>query len=657
MIVLLGPCVVTMGCAQAFGPNKHDVLPVAQSRESVEVPQASPNRPQADTRWTGQAERPVVRNLPACPVGTAVAADEGAAPALANRSGPVLPAAYLDNAPTPSPGQHRPSRDDEGLAEFVNNSPAPQPEMVPPPQAVPAEKPIAAGQPLAVRNGGPLITLHVANQDVRQALEMISRQANMNILVSPGVNGTVALDLREKSLDETLRLIAKMCHLAVRREKDVIYISTVAELREDEENDLPVRVYHLNYVKSTDMEMLIKKVLSSKGTITSSPDSEVGLASDVASAGGGGGASGGGGGGGASTAVKAGGNSLAGGEVLVVQDYENVLKKVDSIVAQIDVQPIQVLIEAVIVQVKLDKSMELGVNFAMLDQAGNALGVIGNGAAISGATGFAPASVLAAGGKLAGGFSANTSGIKFGWVGGDTSTFLRALEKVAETKVLACPRLQVLNKQRAEIHIGDQLGYKTSTQTQTSTVETVNYMNVGTQLRLRPFVSSDGMVRLEIHPERSIGALDAEGIPQTNTSQVTTNIMVPDGTTIVIGGLIDSEVDRARAGVPFLSRLPWLGFLFGESTNDVKKRELVIILTPHILRPEAPEALNCLGRPNALGLDKRVSQRPHGDALDGPNLFELTGPHDVCPQDEPPPPEFSPTLTGRAAAGFRQRPM
>ena len=133
-------------------------------------------------------------------------------------------------------------------------------------------------------------------------------------------------------------------------------------------------------------------------------------------------------------------------------------------------------------------------------------------------------------------------------------------------------------------------------------------MNIGTQLRLRPFVSSDGMIRMEVHPERSTGALDVNGIPQTNTSEVTTNIMVRDGTTIVIGGLMDTEIEQQVQGIPFLMDLPLLGSLFRHTTNTTTKRELVVILTPYICRPECPEATNYLGRPRALGLDERVSK-------------------------------------------------
>jgi type IV pilus secretin PilQ/predicted competence protein len=467
--------------------------------------------------------------------------------------------------------------------------------------------------------------LHADNLDVRKALEIISRQGKMNILVTPGVSGDVTLDVRNKTVEETLQIVAKLCRLTVRPEKDGFYVTTLADLRQSEEDDLPVRVYHLNYVRSQDVDTMVKPLLSSRGTTSKSPKSEIGLTSDVIAS------TGGSGSGTGSQTVQAGGDSMAGGEIFIVQDYEQVLKAVDKVVAEIDAQPVQVLIEAVIVQVTLDKTMDLGVNVGVLDGTKNALGVIGNGAAINAAAGFTPASVLAAGGKLAQGFAEDANGVKFGWVGGNTTGFIRALESFSETKVLASPRILVLNKQRAEIHLGDQLGYQTSTVSQTSTTQTVQFLNVGTQLRLRPFVSADGWIRMEIHPERSTGVIDSKGIPQTNTSQVTTNVMIPDGATIVIGGLIDTEVSKDWEGIPFLSRIPLLGYLFRHTIDDAPKKELVVILTPHIWKPQCPDALNYLGRPRALGLEARVGQVPHEEQRDGPSLLELARPAAAVP--------------------------
>ena len=469
---------------------------------------------------------------------------------------------------------------------------------MPPPQGAPAAGQSGKAQRASSPGGGATITLHADNLDVRKALEMVSRQAKTSILVSSGVSGMVTLDIRDKSVDETVQIIAKLCHLTVQRDKDTIYISTIDELHQGEEDNLPVRVYHLNYVRSSDVATMIKPLLSKKGTFTSSPDSQVGLPSDAT---------------GAATSgqetmkeVKAGGNLMAGGETIVVQDYEQVLRTVDRVIAQIDVQPIQVLIEAVILTVTLDRTMELGVNFAVLDGAGKTLGVIGNGAALNAAAGFAPASVLTAAGKLAGsdsgGFAEDANGVKFGWVGGSTSGFIRALESLGETKVLACPRLLVLNKQRAEIHIGKQLGYETSTVSQTSTTQTVQFMPVGTQLRLRPFVSSDGMIRMEIHPERSTGDIDANGIPQTTTAQVTTNVMIPDGATIVIGGLMDTEIDQNWEGVPLVkpAALVWLSVPLhqGASRQDGTGRDPD---AAH-LAAGVPRALNYVGKAAGVGV-------------------------------------------------------
>ena len=539
---------------------------------------------------------------------------------------PIVPA--LTPAGLSAPVEQRPGAAKDQKPERIALPPDPEPLASPLKSPQDRQNAPSSTNPPESPDSGAAISLHADNLDVRKVLEVVSRQAKMNILVSPGVSGTVTLDLGGKTVDETLRTLAKLCRLTVQREKDVLYVSTPDEMRKGEEDNMPVRVYHLNYVRSSDVEKMVKPLLSKKGMFTASPECEIGLASDAAQAGD------------KAKEVKAGGNLMAGGEIVVVQDYEQVLKTVDRVIAQIDVQPVQVLIEAVIVSVKLEKGMELGVNFALLDGAGRALSVLGDGGAINAAAGFTPASVLAAGntGLLKGtpisGSAEVVPGLRFGFVDKSTTGFIRALETLGETKVLACPRLLVLNKQRAEIHLGDRLGYATSTQTQTSTIQKVEFQDVGTQLRLRPFVSSDGMVRMEIRPERSSGKIEA-GIPQVNAAQVTTNVMVPDGATIVIGGLIESEVQHGWAGVPLLSRLPWIGYLFRETIDNTTKRELVVILTPHIWRPKAPEALNYLGRPRSLGLDARVSQRPCEEARDGPSLYELPPPA-VCPQGDPP---------------------
>jgi general secretion pathway protein D len=455
-------------------------------------------------------------------------------------------------------------------------------EAIPLPPAAAAEKPVTraeASRPENTLQSAPKpedstpISLHGDDVDVRKALEMLSRQSEMNFVVSPGVTGKLTIDLRNKSAQETLDAILKSCNLVARLEKGIIYIGSAAE-SSHATGEQAIRVYHLNYVKAIDLEKMIKPFLSKRGAMSSTPQSETGIKGD---------------------AEKAGGDSLAGGEYLIVQDHEGVLTQIDRIVQNVDVRPTQVLIEAVIVAVRLDNGMDLGVNFALIDKTRSALTVLGTGAAINAAAGFTPAQVLTAGGKLAGdqysGFAENEQGMKFGFVATDVTGFLRALESMGKVEVLATPRLLVLNKQRADLQLGDRLGYKTLTQTQTSTVEKVEFMDVGTQLHLRPFVSSDNVVRMEVHPERSTGDLK-DGVPQTSSAEVTTNVMVPDGATLVIGGLMENEVQIEETGIPLLDRIPMLGLLFRHKVETKIKKELIVILTPRIWNPDCPAALN-----------------------------------------------------------------
>ena len=250
---------------------------------------------------------------------------------------------------------------------------------------------------------------------------------------------------------------------------------------------------------------------------------------------------------------------------------------------EIDVQPTQVLIEAVILQVTHEHDFELGVNLGLADSSGDVLGLMGNGALINSATGFNPLTAVTEG-AVKGVFAAPDEGVKFGFTGTNGTAFIRALEKFHKVDVLASPRLLVLNKQPAELQLGERLGYSTLSQSIVSTTQQIQFMDVGTLLRVRPFISTDGMVRLEVHPERSRGAI-VDGIPQASTQEVTTNVMVPDGATLVIGGLMDEETEFQQRGLPWLGRLPVVGALFRYRQTHTTKKELVVLLTTRIWNP------------------------------------------------------------------------
>ncbi|MFO0956842.1 MAG: secretin and TonB N-terminal domain-containing protein [Isosphaeraceae bacterium] len=476
------------------------------------------------------------------------------------------------------------------------------------------------------------IKLKVQDEDVRQAFDILAAQGDVNILVNPGVSGKITIDIKDVTFEQALDVVLKMANLGMRREKNIIYIYTAAdaELLELKSKKLESRVYRLNYIRAADLAPFLRPLLSPRvGVLTLTMSS--GGASNVGGGPGGGGvaglgagmgAPGGGGigGGGAgmgggtpvggnaamtsgssfsagsavSSGADVGGNSLASQDTIVIRDYPEAFPDIESVIRQLDVQPDQVLIEAVILSVDVSNNQSLGVNFSVVDDLSRLAFVSGNESIASLAVGFTPAVVTGIAsavapiqgnrpGQFQAGYLDNDQGMKFGFISSNIKGFIKNLETMTKVNVLASPRILVVNKQRAEIQLGQRLGFKNTVTNLTSSLQTVQFLSVGTLLTLRPFVSSDGMIRMEIHPEKSSGSIDGAGVPQATTSELTSNILIPDGVTLVIGGLMDSTDTGFTQGLIGLNRLPLLGPLFRQQTTDVKKTELIVLLTPRII--------------------------------------------------------------------------
>ena len=522
----------------------------------------------------------------------------------------------------------------------------PSPDARPfPPESVPFPptpmEPLP-GDPALPRPGGEVsatVSIHYDSTDIRQALEIFSRREKMNLLVSPNVTGPITVNLDGVTRQQALEAILSLGNLEARQVNGLTYVYTAEEFKALNltRRKALTKVYRLNYVRANEIAKMITTFLSADGKVTATPQSEEGIDENAnfsaglptISTGTGGGGGGGGGGGRGTT----GGNTLSGDDVVIVQDYPEYLSIVDDMIARLDVMPVQVLIEAVIIRVQLNRTQQLGVNFGAVDQMRTVLGVVGNGSTFGSTVGFSPLKVLTTAGTLQPGtqFVAPdpSYGIKFGYIGGNVSTFVQALETLGKVNVLATPRVLVLNKQRAEIQLGDRLGYRTLVTNLTSTIQQIQFLNTGTLLRLRPFISDDGMIRMEIHPERATGSVDANGVPSTNTARMTTNVMVPNGATLVIGGLIENQDDVNQSGIPGLNRLPVIGAAFRNRLQDVAKTEVVILLTPRLWNAADPEGLNCAPTPKtALDTAARVTQkielgadRPPRDGLFGGRFY------------------------------------
>jgi len=420
--------------------------------------------------------------------------------------------------------------------------------------AGPAAPPAAAGPLAQVKAGktdraGPKavvdaegdgkLSIHIQNADIREVLDLLSEQGNLNILAGKEVQGKVSATLTGVDIDSALDAILKSTGFVSRREGKFIFVGTPEEFTT---LDRP------NYVTAVELQKLIQPILTEKiGVVGVSTPAQVGIATD---------------------SNTAGGNSFSGGDVVVVRDYEAVLAQVDQMVREVDVRPLQVHIEAMILSVHLKDSDKFGVNWQLLRDKPNIKFSIG-----------APLQSLAD-------FTFEKGTLKFGFLDSSLGAFLDALETIGDTNVIATPRLMVLNKQRAEIQIGEKKGYVSTTVTETSSTQAVEFLDIGALLRLRPFISTDGLIRMEVHPELSDGSVDVVNnftLPNKSLTQVTTNIMVRDGCTVIIGGLMRENLATTTSQVPVIGNLPLLGPLFRSKQESVERHEVLVLITPHIV--------------------------------------------------------------------------
>jgi general secretion pathway protein D len=185
-----------------------------------------------------------------------------------------------------------------------------------------------------------------------------------------------------------------------------------------------------------------------------------------------------------------------------------------------------------------------------------------------------------------------SSGFTFvGTVGDDVRAVINALATQSRAKVIAAPHILVTDNREARIQVGKQVPIVTSETYGSTTVapqRTIQYKDIGIILKVTPQVNESGLVSLDIAQEVSTYETIELGIADKtiilNKAEATTNVVVKDGETIVIGGLIREDTNKSRTGVPWLSKIPLFGYLFGNTTDDESRQEIIILLTPRVVK-------------------------------------------------------------------------
>ena len=267
---------------------------------------------------------------------------------------------------------------------------------------------------------------------------------------------------------------------------------------------------------------------------------------------------------------------------LLVYATQQEEETVEAMLRKIDILPLQVRIDAVIAEVTLNDQLQYGTQFFF--KSGGVNGILNNSASAVALTN--PASAV---------LSTSFPGFILGGNGqGGAPIALQALQAVTTVHVLSSPELLVLDNQPARLQVGDLVPYLTSSSQSTLTtgspvINSVNYQPTGVILQVTPRVNSGGLVTLDVSQEVS-GVDQSVSVATTGISSptfsermVTSRVVIQDGQTVGLAGLITDSVTRNNSGIPFLKDIPLLGLLAGTQNNQRVRTELLVLITPHVL--------------------------------------------------------------------------
>lgn len=419
---------------------------------------------------------------------------------------------------------------------------------------------------------GERLSLNFQDIEVRAVLQLIADFTGFNLITSDTVGGNVTLRLKNTPWDQALDLILRTKGLAKRQTGNVVMIAPQEEVAAREKLELeaqkqlqelsPLRTefVQINYAKASDIATLIKakenNLLSARGNVTIDQRTNT----------------------------------------LLVQDTAENLTDIRKVVAALDIPVRQVLIESRIVIANEDFSRDLGVRFGYSQDlaASDQQEVNAIGGSIPGDVTYPGPATFNTGGKenymidlpIAGPAGA------FRWSIGRLGSYLLQLELTAlqtegRGEVIASPQVITANQKEALIESGTEIPYQEAS---SSGATSVSFKKAVLSLKVTPQITPDDRIIMDLTVNNdSVGQVFA-GVPSIDTKQVETQVLVENGETVVLGGVFTSTNNKDRRSVPVLGDIPYLGNLFRSTGVESKKRELLIFVTPKILKESLSSA-------------------------------------------------------------------
>ena len=525
--------------------------------------------------------RPAVRPKPAAAAAPAAAPAASSPDASSAQAASESPAAPAAESPMAKVGERdgMTTQVDPELGKIADNLDAAKPDAVNTRAAATTslaavDRPRVARGDIMGRLPHDLITVDFDNTDIRDVIRLLAAKAKINIIFGPDVGGNLSLHLADVPFSDAFRTILTMMGLATMQVGDnILRVLTPAALTKSQQATASfTKVIPLNYAKAAELLAAINQVRLAEGRAGTT------IANDKT-------------------------NSL------IVTESVDGMVATERLISQLDVRPKQVLIEAKLVEVGLTNSLNYGIQWDYLSS--DPAKIAGqNGQNLIGTTIPPPVSAspsanpLNNNGNAAVGVGANGRGTGvqlpadkvFGalTLGRITNNYflsatLTAAAAQGKVKVLSDPKVATLNNQPANINVTTNIPYVTSNVASTGvTSQQVSYVTTGIQLSVTPSINADGRITLVINPNVSqpsavAASAGTTGAPSIDSRVANTTVLVKDGETVVIGGLISDTVSNQIAKIPILGDIPILGWLFKKKSIVRSRAELLIFVTPKIM--------------------------------------------------------------------------
>jgi type IV pilus assembly protein PilQ len=402
-----------------------------------------------------------------------------------------------------------------------------------------------------------VVCIDVNDVPIGTVIRQLADQVDVDLIMSPQVTGNVTVSLTDVSLDEALRCILDVHGAGIIVGENVIRILSRSEMPEITER-LVTETFEITYADVGQVVKALEKFISQQGSVS----------------------------------------SIEGTSHIIVTDTESKVRDITNLISTIDRITPQVLVEVRIYDITSRDNLDLGIDwYAGRRTNRDAFGYPVNDDIIVERGGNDTYVKSITDPSLAAGFSAGTNKtedttlgyLRFGLLNNhiDIEGMLRAEQENIDAKLLANPRIMVVDNEEATFDIVTEHPYVERTITAGSTTETVKFKNVGVKLVVTPHVAGENMLRLNIAPEFSVLVtrvqVASSDVPVVDTRKVNTIALVRDGQAVVLGGLKKKETSMQVNKVPLLGDIPVLGHLFrfeGEATSNT---ELVVFITPHII--------------------------------------------------------------------------